>query len=294
MLNQVKGAIASQLQHVCACPAAVLQARAVPSSSTSPFNSNLSHPTYFSLPNFMALSLVTPLHPPSPPRSSRRSPFGLSFLPLPSIASIPSTPGTFTSEECPQLHPTTPDSISGSTSTVSVYSTPLSAPQSPSVLPAWRAVPPTPPAFLPLSPPSHPPVRRRTHPRPASAIFSGPRTAAAQRRLSLPARATRNTDTTTPPSAFRTRRRRSSLESTTRRLFHIEDDAESDDGDDPLAAPDGVDLAPVDGESIRKRSFVERQYALLELLVSERNYLMDLRTLVNVRIYPIDPLPYTR
>lgn len=37
MLNQVKGAIASQVQHVCACPAAVLQARAFPSSSTSLF-----------------------------------------------------------------------------------------------------------------------------------------------------------------------------------------------------------------------------------------------------------------
>jgi hypothetical protein len=97
-----------------------------------------------------------------------------------------------------------------------------------------------------------------------------------------------------PPSAFRNHRRRSSLESTARRLFHIEDDAESDDEDDPLASPDRVDLAPLEDESIRKRSSIERQHALLELLVSERNYLMDLRTLVNVRIYPIVPLPYTR
>jgi hypothetical protein len=81
------------------------------------------------------------------------------------------------------------------------------------------------------------------------------------------------------------------VESTARRLFHIEDDAESDDGDDPLTAPDRIDLAPVEDESIRKRSHIERQHALLELLVSERNYLMDLRTLVNVRIYPIVLLP---
>ena len=245
----------------------------------------------------MALSLVTPLHPPSPPRSSRRCPFNLSFLPLTPIASIPSTPGTFTSEECSQLHPTTPDSISASTTTVSVYSTPLSTPESPSVLPAWRAVPPTPPAFLPLSPPSHPPVRRRTHPRPVSVIFPGPRTTAAQRRLSLPTRATHTTGPTTPPSAFRPRRHRSSLQGTAQRLFHIEgedDDAASDDGDDSLAAPDRAGLAPVEDEFIPKRSSIERQHALLELLVSERNYLADLRTLVNVRIYPIAPLACTR
>jgi len=83
------------------------------------------------------------------------------------------------------------------------------------------------------------------------------------------------------------------VESTARRLFHIEDDAESDDGDDPLATPDRVGLGPVEDESIRKRSSIERQHALLELLVSERNYLIDLRTLVNVRIYSIVLLPYT-
>jgi hypothetical protein len=98
-----------------------------------------------------------------------------------------------------------------------------------------------------------------------------------------------------PPSAFRIRRRRSSLESTARRLFHIEDDdAPSDDGDDPLAPPGRVGHAPVKDEFTPKRSSIERQHALLELLVSERNYLTDLRTLVNVRIYPIVPSPCTR
>ena len=101
----------------------------------------------------------------------------------------------------------------------------------------------------------------------------------------------------TPPSAFRTGRRRSSLQGTAQRLFHIEgedDDAASDDGDDSLAAPDRAGLAPVEDEFIPKRSSIERQHALLELLVSERNYLADLRTLVNVRIYPIAPLACTR
>lgn len=231
----------------------------------------------------MSLSLVSPLHPPSPPRSSRRSHFGLSFSPLTPISSTPSIPGTFPTEEPPQLHPSTPDS----TTTLSVYSTPLSAPQSPSSLPAWRAVPPTPPAFLPLSPPPRPPVRRRTHPRPTSAVFTGPRAAAAQRRLSLPSRNMYIVDTTSPPSAFRIRRRRSSLDGAVRRLFHIEgDDAASDDGDD---SPDHQGLAP-EVEFIPKRSVLERQHALLELLVSERNYLADLRTLVYVRIYSVLPL----
>ncbi|KAH9966020.1 hypothetical protein BC827DRAFT_1265090 [Russula dissimulans] len=232
----------------------------------------------------MALSLVSPLHPPSPPGSSRRPTYGLSYLPPP----IPSTtPGSFPSDEWPHIHPSTPDSVSSAT-TVSVYSTPLSAPQSPSVLPAWRAVPPTPPAFLPLSPPSHPPIRRRTHPRPTSAVFTGPRTAAAQRRLSLPTRAmpaAAVVEITTPPSAFRTHRRRSSLGTAARRLFHIEDeddDAASDDGDDPPATPDHRDDAPVEDDLIRKRNALERRHALLELLVSERNYLADLRTLVNI------------
>jgi hypothetical protein len=101
----------------------------------------------------------------------------------------------------------------------------------------------------------------------------------------------RSTDPKVPPSAFRIHRRRSSLESAARRLFHIEDDddddAASDDGDDSFAMPDRVGLAPVEDEFIPKRSSIERQHALLELLVSERNYLTDLRTLVNVRIYPI-------
>jgi hypothetical protein len=72
-----------------------------------------------------------------------------------------------------------------------------------------------------------------------------------------------------------------------RRLFHIEDDdAASDDGDD---SPDHRDLTPVEVEFIPKRSVLERQHALLELLVSERNYLADLRILVNVRIYSVIP-----
>lgn len=234
----------------------------------------------------MSLSLVSPLHPPSPPKSSRRSPFGLSLLPLTPISSTPSTPGTFPVEEPPQMHPSTPDS----TTSLSVYATPLSAPQSPS-LPAWRAVPPTPPAFLPLSAPPRPPVRRRTHPRPTSAVFTGPRTAAVQRRLSLPARNMHIVDITTPPSAFRTHRRRSSLDAA-RRLFHIEsDDAGSDDGDDSLVAADLQGLAP-EAEFIPKRSVLERQHALLELLVSERNYLADLRTLVYVRIYSVAPFAF--
>lgn len=164
-----------------------------------------------------------------------------------------------------------------------MYSTPLSAPQSPSALPAWRAVPPTPPAFLPLSPPPQLPVRRRTHPRPASAVFSGPRTAAAQRRLSLPTRTPHIPDNTSPPSAYRIHRRRSSLDGAVQRLFHIEgDDAASDDGDDSPTASDSRDLTPEDVEVVPKRSTQERQHALLELLVSERNYLADLRTLVYI------------
>ncbi|KAI0307232.1 hypothetical protein B0F90DRAFT_1814016 [Multifurca ochricompacta] len=233
----------------------------------------------------MALSLAPPSQPPSPPRSSRRSAFLLSFLPLTPISSIPSTPGTFSSdsEEWPQQHPSTPESIPGSTTSLSVYSTPLTLPQSPSVLPAWKAVPPTPPAFLPLSPPSHPPVRRRTHPRPASAILSGSRTSAAQRRLSLPARAMRTTTPTSPPSAFRTHERRSSLGIAARRLFHIEgDDATSDDGDDLPVPPVPSGLVHAEEELIPKRSVSERHHALLELLMSERSYLADLRVLVNV------------
>lgn len=100
-----------------------------------------------------------------------------------------------------------------------------------------------------------------------------------------------------PPSAFRSHRRRSSLGSAARRLFHIEDeddDAASDDGDDSPVTPVHRGDAPVEDELIRKRRALERQHALLELLVSERNYLADLRTLVNVRIYLVDPSAYTR
>jgi hypothetical protein len=105
----------------------------------------------------------------------------------------------------------------------------------------------------------------------------------------------RTTDTSIPPSAFRIHRRRSSLESTARRLFHIEDDdAPSDDGDDPLTPPDRVGHVPVEDEFTPKRSSIERQHALLELLVSERNYLTDLRMLVNVRIYSNVPSACTR
>jgi len=74
----------------------------------------------------------------------------------------------------------------------------------------------------------------------------------------------------------------------------MEDPSPVETGDDPLAPPGRVGHAPVKDELAPKRSPIERQHALLELLVSERNYLMDIRTLVNVRIYPIVPLPYTR
>jgi hypothetical protein len=50
----------------------------------------------------------------------------------------------------------------------------------------------------------------------------------------------------------------------------------------------------MEDEFTPKRSSIERQHALLELLVSEQNYLADLRTLVNVRIYPIIPPACTR
>jgi hypothetical protein len=95
-------------------------------------------------------------------------------------------------------------------------------------------------------------------------------------------------DQPSPPSAYRIHRRRSSLDGAVRRLFHIEgDDAASDDGDDSPTASDSRDIAPV--EVVPKRSALERQHALLELLESERNYLADLRTLVYVRIYPAVP-----
>jgi hypothetical protein len=240
----------------------------------------------------MALSLVSQFHPPSPPRP-RRSPFAFSFSPLTPIPSRPSTSGTFSPEQPSGPHPSTPDSIPDSTTTGSVYATPLSAPPSPPVLPAWRAVPPTPPTFLSFSPPPHPPVRRRTHPRPASAVFPGARTVAAQRRLSLPTRAIRSTDSATPPSAFRVRRRRSSLGNEARRLFHIQDDddAASDDGDD---TPDRQCLDPVKDEYVPKRSALQRRHALLELLQSECNYLADLRTLVNVCTMPVVLVACTR
>ena len=234
----------------------------------------------------MSLTLLPPLQPPSPPRPPRRSPFSLHFLPLSSASSIPSVSPIITpspSQEWPQSHHTTPDSPH-SANTVSVYSTPLTAPQSPTTLPAWRAVPPTPPAYYPLSPPSHPPVRRRTHPRPASAILSGTDTAGTQRRLSLPARVMRTAVAMSPPSAFRTHERRSSLGSAARKLFHIEsDDAVSDSDDTPLP-PSPRGQSSVEHEPIPKRSLSQRQHALLELLMSERTYLADLRILVNVRV----------
>jgi hypothetical protein len=237
----------------------------------------------------MSLTLLPPLQPPSPPRPPRRSPFSLHFLPL---SSAHSTSPVFTpspSQEWPQLHHNTPDSPRSS-NTVSVYSTPLTAPQSPTTLPAWKAVPPTPPAFYPLSPPSRPPVRRRTHPRPASAILSGKDAAATQRRLSLPARVMRTAAAMSPPSAFRTHERRSSLGSAARKLFHIEsDDAVSDSDDTPLP-PSPRAQSSVEDEPIPKRSLSQRQHALLELLMSERTYLDDLRMLVNVRVCVINIL----
>ncbi|KAI0268337.1 hypothetical protein BC834DRAFT_968530 [Gloeopeniophorella convolvens] len=233
----------------------------------------------------MALSLVPPVQPSSPPRTSRRSAFGLSFLPLTPISSIPSTPGTFSSDDWfQQPRPSTPDPIPGSAS-VSLYSTPLTAPLSPSALPEWKAVPPTPPAFLPLSPPSNPPVRRRrTHPRPASAVLSAARSTGAHRRLSLPARAVHAAAATmSPPSAFRHHERRSSLGGAARRLFHIEnDDAGSDDGDDQSIAPDVHGAGPAGDDPGPKRSVSGRHHALLELLATERGYLADLRALVTV------------
>ncbi|KAH9062772.1 hypothetical protein EDB87DRAFT_1710385 [Lactarius vividus] len=231
----------------------------------------------------MSLTLLPPLQPPSPPRPPRRSPFSLQFVPL---TSIPSTPPAFTpspSQEWSQLHHTTPDTTPRSANTVSVYSTPLTAPHSPTTLPAWKAVPPTPPAFYPLSPPSNPPIRRRTHPRPASAILSGTDAAAAQRRLSLPARVIRTAAAMSPPSAFRTHERRSSLGSAARKLFHIEsDDALSDDDDDIPLPPSPRGQSSVEDELIPKQGLSHRQHALLELLMSERTYLADLRVLVNV------------
>jgi hypothetical protein len=99
----------------------------------------------------------------------------------------------------------------------------------------------------------------------------------------LPTRTLRFPDNTSPPSAYRIHQRRPSLDGAVRRLFHIEgDDAASDDGDDFPTASDSREVVP-------KRSALERQHALLELLVSERNYLADLRTLVYVRIYPVVP-----
>jgi hypothetical protein len=104
----------------------------------------------------------------------------------------------------------------------------------------------------------------------------------------LPTRTLHIVNHRTPPSAYRIHSRRSSLDGAVRKLFHIEgDDAASDDGDDSPVASDSRDLAPEDVEVVHKRSTLERQHALLELLVSERNYLADLRTLVYVRIYPV-------
>jgi hypothetical protein len=232
----------------------------------------------------MSLTLLPPLQPPSPPRPPRRSPFSLHFLPLSSASSIPSTSPVFTpssSQEWPQLHHTTPDSPH-SANTVSVYSTPLTAPQSPTTLPAWKAVPPTPPAFYPLSPPSNPPVRRRTHPRPASAILSGTDSASTQRRLSLPARVMRTAVAFSPPSAFRTHERRSSLGSAARKLFHIESDDAISDSEDTPPPPSPRGHSSGEYEPIPKRSLSQRQHALLEILMSERTYLADLRVFVNV------------
>jgi hypothetical protein len=96
-----------------------------------------------------------------------------------------------------------------------------------------------------------------------------------------------------PPPVFLTHQRCSSLGSAARRLFHIEgDDVASDDGDDPVTEPDRRGVPPVGDEFIPKRNASERHHALLELLVSERNYLVVLRTLINVRmrIYSIVPL----
>ena len=237
----------------------------------------------------MSLTLLPQLQPPSPPRPPRRSPFSLHFLPLSSAHSTSSVFTPSPSQEWSQSHHNTPDSPRSS-NTVSVYSTPLTAPQSPTTLPAWKAVPPTPPAFYPLSPPSHPPIRRRTHPRPASAILSGKGTAATQRRLSLPARVMRTAAAMSPPSAFRTHERRSSLGSAARKLFHIEsDDAVSDSDDTPLPPSPRAQFS-VEDEPIPKRSLSQRQHALLELLMSERTYLDDLRMLVNVRVCVINIL----
>ncbi|KAH9049117.1 hypothetical protein EDB84DRAFT_1454180 [Lactarius hengduanensis] len=203
----------------------------------------------------MSLTLLPPLQPPSPPRPPRRSPFSLQFLPL---ASIPSTPPAFTpspSQEWSQLHRTTPDTTPRSANTVSVYSTPLTAPQSPTTLPAWKAVPPTPPAFSPPLP-----------------SFQPAYAAAAQRRMSLPARVIRTAVAMTPPSAFRTHERRSSLGSAARKLFHIEsDDALSDDDDDIPLPPSPRGQSSVEDELIPERG-----------LSQQRTYLADLRVLVNV------------
>jgi hypothetical protein len=95
-----------------------------------------------------------------------------------------------------------------------------------------------------------------------------------------------------PPSAFRTHERRSSLGSAARKLFHIEsDDAVSDDdGDDAPLPPSPRGQSSVEDELIPKRRLSQRQHALLELLISERTYLADLRVLVNVRICVVTTL----
>ncbi len=103
-----------------------------------------------------------------------------------------------------------------------------------------------------------------------------------------------------PPSAFRTHERRSSLGSAARRLFHIgsedasddasDDEASDDDDDDDPLPPSPLGQFSVEDELIPKRSPSRRQHALLELLISERTYLADLRVLVNVRICVITAL----
>lgn len=98
----------------------------------------------------------------------------------------------------------------------------------------------------------------------------------------MPARVMRTAVAMSPPSAFRTHERRTSFGSAARKLFHIEsDDAISDSEDSPLPpTPRGPSSA--EDEPTPKRSLSQRQHALLELLMSERTYLADLRIIVNV------------
>jgi hypothetical protein len=58
----------------------------------------------------------------------------------------------------------------------------------------------------------------------------------------------------------------------------------------PLSRLALVAQSSVEDEPIPKRRLSQRQHALLELLMSERTYLADLRVLVNVRVCVVTTL----